>query len=150
MVLIFLAFLEKYADSLKEALQLVDKQRQTDQITYAIHEASNRIVNTLGQRLNLLGAIIQAGFNRLATQILFNHNEAMNTMLNAFSGLGNTINAGNQEMSRKLGNIQASIKAEGERLANAEHLNASLLKKANESSDQLMYALRYNQKYWRT
>lgn len=136
------------ADSLKEALQLVDKQRQTDQITYAIHEASSHIVNTLGDRLNRLGGIIQAGFTGLARQIQFNHNEAMNTLLNSFSGLENTINAGNQEMSKKLGNIQASIKAEGERLANAEQLNASLLKKANESSDNLMYELRYNQKYW--
>ena len=137
------------ADSLKEALQLVDKQRQTDQIAYAIHEASNHIVNTLGERLNKLGGIIQAGFTGLAKQIQFNHNEAMSTMQHSFSSLEYSINVGNQEMSEKLSNIQASIKAEGERLANVEQLNASLLKKANESSDNLMYELRYNQKYWR-
>ena len=51
-------------------------------------------------------------------------------------------------MSERLGNLNATIKAEGERVAKAENLNASLLRKANDSSDQLMYELRYNQKYW--
>ena len=137
------------ADSLKEALQLVDKQRQTEQITYAIHEASQHITNTLSARLNSLGAIIQTGFAQLGRQIQYNHNETMNTMLTSFGNLENTISSGNREISQQLGNLSDTMKAEGRKIAEAEHLNASLLKKANESSDQLMYELRYNQKYWK-
>lgn len=137
------------ADSLKEALQLVDKQRQTEQITYAIHEASQHITNTLSARLNNLGTIIQTGFAQLGRQIQYNHNEAMNTMLTSFGNLEETISSGNREISQQLGNLNETMKAEGRKIADAEHLNASLLKKANESSDQLMYELRYNQKYWK-
>ena len=136
------------ADSLKEALQLVDKQRQTDQITYAIHEASYYIASTVELNMNRLGTIVNNGFSRLAAQIQFNHNESMNTMMHSFGNLEDAINAGNREMSERLGNLNATIKAEGEKIANAEQLNASLLRKANENSDKLMYELRYNQKYW--
>ena len=52
------------------------------------------------------------------------------------------------EMSKRISDLHATIKSEGERIANAEHLNASLLKKVNESSDQLVYEMKYNQKYW--
>ena len=129
------------ADSLKEALQLVDKQRQTDQITYAIHEAGNYIVNTLGHRLNQLGSIIYTGFNNIAFQIQSNHDEVINNIQTSFSKLNNTISAENRD-------LREILKNEGERIANAEYLNASLLQKANESSDELMRELRYNQRYW--
>ena len=138
------------ADSLKEALQLVDNQRQTDQITHAMYEASNHIVTTLSERLNWLGSVIQTEFAHLGSQIQFNHNRTLNTMLTAFGNLEDTINAGKREISQQLDSLSGTITSEGERISKAEQLNASLLKKANESSDQLMYELRYNQKYWKT
>ena len=136
------------ADSLKEALQLVDKQRQTDQIVHALYEASSYVVRTLGERLDKLSSLVQTGFAQLATQIQHNHNETMSTMKTAFSSLEDVISEGNREISRRLGDIQATIISEGTKIASAEMLNAALLRKANDSSDKLMYELRYNQKYW--
>lgn len=137
------------ADSLKEALQLVDKQRQTDQITRAICEATHHISNVLNAGFNRLGSLMQSCFYNLGQQIQYNHNEAMNTMLTSFASLESSINAGNREISNRLENLDSSIKTEGERIAAVETLNSALLNKANESSDQLMYELRYNQRYWK-
>ncbi len=137
------------ADSLKEALQLVDKQRQTEQITRAISEATNHISNTLNAAFNRLGSLMQDCFYNLGQQIQYNHNEAMNTMLNSFASLESTVNAGNCEISNRIGDLDATIKTEGERIVAVETLNSALLNKANDSSDKLMYELRYNQKYWK-
>ena len=67
------------ADSLKEALLLVDKQRQTNQISHAIHEASVHVSTSIESGLNRLGGIIQTGFDKLERQIQFNHNETFNS-----------------------------------------------------------------------
>lgn len=137
------------ADSLKEALQLVDKQRQTDQITRAIGEASRHIANVLQAGFNRLASLMNNGFSELGRQIQFNHSETINTMLTSFANLENSISAGNRATQEQLKDLNRTMKVEGERIAKAEQLNASLLRKANESSDDLMNELRYNQKYWK-
>ncbi len=136
------------ADSLKEALQLVDKQRQTDQITYAIRDAGKHIATVLDQSMTRLGRIMQQGFASLSAQIQHNHAETIETMRTSVSKLENTIRDGNREMSDKLQRINKTIEYEGQRVASAEYLQAALLKRANENSDTLMNELRYNQKYW--
>ena len=56
------------ADELKEALQLVDRQLQTNQITEAIRVASEEIGKTIHQSITMLGAVLAISFERLAQQ----------------------------------------------------------------------------------
>ena len=70
-------------------------------------------------------------------------------MLTSFANLESSISAGNRATQEQLKDLNKTMKMEGDRIAKAEQLNASLLRKANESSDDLMNELRYNQKYWK-
>ncbi len=57
------------ADTVKEALQLVDKQLQTDQITSAINQLSNKLSTILVDGIKYLGATINANASLLSQQI---------------------------------------------------------------------------------
>ena len=57
------------ADTLKEALQLVDEQRRNDAIVHAIGSASREISNTIQRNFNNLSSMLSAHFSRINMQI---------------------------------------------------------------------------------
>lgn len=64
------------ADGVKEALQLVDRQLQTDQITRAIEVASRELQNTIRDSVYRLGKTMVECFDRLSQQLEVQHREA--------------------------------------------------------------------------
>lgn len=131
------------ADSLKEALLLVDKQRQTDQLESAIRSAADHIVDTIRDSTYRLGAVITRSMARLSNQIKTYHSELLtstNRTADLLESMAGSIN--------RLDDRMLELKGQGEVLIEAEALNAALLQKANKSSDELMHELRYNQQFW--
>lgn len=57
------------ADSIKEALQLVDREVQTQRIANAIQQATAQICNTLALGFTVLQQTINSGFNMISRQI---------------------------------------------------------------------------------
>ena len=125
------------ADSLKEALQLVDRQRQTDQIADAIDTAASYISNTIETNTYKLARVMDNCFSKLSNQIDRNHQELLSSV-NSMSG----------NLNSNLSSLTSTMRKQGEALLDAQALNASLLKASNQSSENLMYELRYNQEYW--
>ena len=117
------------ADTLKEALQQVDKQKQTDQIVKAIRVASESISLHIESAFSRMGQALAMSFNRL--------NDNLNEIAGQLEKNEKSIIASNQELVGRL-DKQISI---------SEVQNA-LLEKSNKTSDELLFDLRYNQKYW--
>ncbi|MDE7463534.1 MAG: hypothetical protein K2M48_00765 [Clostridiales bacterium] len=114
------------ADTIKECLQLVDRQRQNDEIVGAIYAASNRICDE-----------IRGGFIALGTTMV--------TCLNALSSqmevMSNTLSSQHAETMRALGSIEEN----SAQILSASQLNSALLEKANTSSEQLLEDYKYVQ-----
>lgn len=71
--LLILYFETGRADDMKEALQLVDRQRQTDQITEALRFASNQICRNVERSIQSLGQAIALSFQTLSNQLSQQH-----------------------------------------------------------------------------
>ena len=136
------------ADSLKEALQLVDRQRQTDQIRYAIRDAYQHIASTMRDNTYRLAKVMTGCFHALSDQIQQNHSAMMagiqqtNEALSHLSGSVHSLDTHMQSLS-------SGIESQNQTLLEANELNAALLNQAHRSSRDLMYELRYNQEYWK-
>lgn len=142
------------ADSLKEALLLVDKQRQTDQIAHAISAASQHIANTIHDSTYRLATVMTRCTSQLSNQINNNHMAMMselqrntNAIENLNQNIGN-IGAHIDSLNRNINSLGSSIGEQTAAIISAEQLNASLLTQANQSCDKLIQELRYNQRYW--
>ncbi len=96
------------ADTIKEALQLLDREKQTDRIVAAIQAASREIVQLLVSGFTALSNQISSGIAMLSQQIQANSYQT------------------------------AQLSARMSQIANAQTLNNALLEKANESSEQLV------------
>ena len=128
------------ANSLQDALLLVDTQRRTDQITEAIAVAAQYVGSSLEKvsvRIDSLSANMTKELNRLGSTIERNNSYLISAVSGTSAILGSQINRFNEEMSRQ---NQALLKA--------QDVNNALLERANTQSDELMEELRYNQKYW--
>lgn len=136
------------ADSLKEALLLVDKQRQTDQIANAIKTAAGYICNTINENTYRLATVINNCFSNLSRQIDQNHREVIDTMERNSRVVETAVEGIENRISDGFRNLWSTIEAQGKSFIDAENLNASLLRQANKSSDELVEALRENKKYW--
>lgn len=116
------------AESIKECLQLVDRQRQTNEIVNAVQQASDRICNEIHSGFTALGKTMIKCFNSvsaqlesISSQIANEHNEVINAL--------NRINDSNSA------------------ILSATQLNNALLAKANMSSEQLANDLHYIKQY---
>ena len=135
------------ADSLKEALQLVDRQRQTDQISSAIRTAAEHISFTMQSNTYRLAQVMTGCFSELSKQIQQNHVAVLSSMdqtTEAISRLSGSVGS----LNSNLQSIESGIQNQNQLLLDANQLNDALLKHANKSSQDLMYELRYNQRYW--
>lgn len=107
------------ADDMKEALQLVDRQRQTDQIVEAIENASESISKTIDRSMAQLGSALAQSFSVLSRQMAQQHVELM---------------AG---MERQAETQLHEIRAQTAEQRNAQAMNQALLKKISDSSLEL-------------
>ena len=117
------------ADSLKEALLLVDQQRQTDQIVFAINSASRSISNHIESAFSRMGQALAISFEKL--------NDSINGVSRQLESNKQSINEANQNLAARL---DAQI--------STMDIQNALLEKANKSSDELLNDLRYNQRFW--
>lgn len=114
------------ADNMKEALQLVDRQRQTDQITTALAMASASICKTIYQSMNQLGSALARAFSFLSRQIAQQHGELIR-------GLENQAAEQRAASKAQLDAIQAQTAAQ----VSAQAMNQALLDKISVSSAKL-------------
>ena len=104
------------ADDMKEALQLVDRQRQTDQIARAIAMASREICRTFDDSMRRLGSALAQSFSVLSRQMAQQHAELM-------AGMEQQAEAQRRE-----------IRAQTAEQINAQAMNQALLEKISVSS----------------
>ncbi|MBQ7337464.1 MAG: hypothetical protein IJW40_03310 [Clostridia bacterium] len=115
------------ADSLKEALILADRQRQTEQITNAIRYASEQISNQFRSSFDRLERVIDKCCLDLSNQINQNHVELMAASAAFVDSMNDT-----KEV------IAMS----------AEELRQAVIDSSQKNSADLIQELRYNQHYW--
>lgn len=112
------------ADDLKEALQLYDRQKQTDDIVGAIKQAEYTIANEIRSGMRALGKAMIQCFDRLSNQLTKQHLETI-TMLGS-------INQSIQE------NTAAITAMETTQIISNEKLRRSLTEKIDSSSKKLV------------
>lgn len=116
------------AESLKECLQLVDRQLQTNEIINTVRQASDRICDEIHSGFNALGKTMVKCFNSVSAQIESLSNQVANehtAVINALDSINNSNAA----------------------ILSATQLNNALLAKAGASSEQLADDLRYIKQY---
>ena len=135
------------ADSLKEALLLVDKQKQTDQIVHAIRSAAEHMSATIRENTYRLSSVIVGCYSKLSDQINANHAEMISRIETSNLEM-QTLNQNIGTLNSQIGSLGKTIQEQGKAIADAEQLNATLLKQSNKTSEELLNDLRYNQKDW--
>ena len=128
------------ADDLKEALLLVDKQRQTDQIVRAVREAGIAVQTSIETSMARLGDGLARSFSVLSSQL-----ERVSLRLSRMATAQEESLAASERNMQRLGaQISENLSAQ----VSAMELNNSLLKKSNSTSEELLNDLRYNQRFW--
>lgn len=126
------------ADTLKEALQQVDRRVQTDEIIEAIESAGNYISSTIRMSMNELRSDLNKSFNRLSEQLAIQHAEQM-------TALGN-INRSIERTNESIAKLQSATENNGKTLENissAANLNNALIAKIGYDSMSLMDDVNY-------
>ena len=134
------------ADSLKEALLLVDKQRQTDQISNAINQAAQHISFTMKDATYRLAGIIDSCFNNLSNQInigIKNIISTQNKTIEAISNLTSSVDY----IGSELKNLNSTIEQQGKTMIEAKEINQALLNHSYATSEQLTKDLEYFKNY---
>lgn len=114
------------ADTIKESLQLVDRQRQTDEIVSAVNRASDSICKEIRNGISALGKTIVTGFNVIGEQI---------------SDLSTRLAESHMQTLQSLDDIQ---KTQSE-LLSVERLSNALQEKAAVTNVRLVEDLEYMQ-----
>ena len=120
------------AETLKEALQQVDRRVQTNEIIGAIRNASASISKTIEGSMSSLQGTIQLGFNNLSKQLEVQHQEQM--------GVLNDINSSIKSNSKYLADISAKIDTTNkyiEKINTTSELSNALLAKINVDSTRI-------------
>ena len=110
------------ADTIKEALSMVDRERQTQQIVASVQQATNAICQTISSETSTLRQSISAGFTQLSSVI----REEFATLTAEVSKVNDSIREGFAEA-----NAIASAQLTQITITNA------MLAKANATSEQL-------------
>lgn len=113
------------ADTLKEALQQVDRRVQTDEIIEAIESAGSSIAATINVTMRELRSDLNKSFNRLSEQLAIQHAEQM-------TALGN-INRSIERTNESIAKLQSATENNGKTLENissAANLNNALIAKS--------------------
>lgn len=126
------------ADTLKEALQQVDRRVQTDEIIEAIESAGSSIAATINVTMRELRSDLNKSFNRLSEQLALQHAEQM-------TALGN-INRNIERTNESIAKLQSATENNGKALENissAANLNNALIAKIGYDSMSLMDDVNY-------
>ena len=126
------------ADTLKEALQQVDRRVQTDEIIEAIESAGSSIAATINVTMRELRSDLNKSFNRLSEQLTIQHAEQM-------TALGN-INRSIERTNESIAKLQSATENNGKTLENissAANLNNALIAKIGYDSMSLMDDVNY-------
>lgn len=126
------------ADTLKEALQQVDRRVQTDEIIEAIESAGSSIAATINVTMRELRSDLNKSFNRLSEQLAIQHAEQM-------TALGN-INRSIERTNESIAKLQSATENNGKALENissAANLNNALIAKIGYDSMSLMDDVNY-------
>lgn len=126
------------ADTLKEALQQVDRRVQTDEIIEAIESAGSSIAATINVTMRELRSDLNKSFNRLSEQLGIQHAEQM-------TALGN-INRNIERTNESIAKLQSATENNGKALENissAANLNNALIAKIGCDSMSLMDDVNY-------
>ncbi len=126
------------ADTLKEALQQVDRRVQTDEIIEAIESAGSSIAATINVTMRELRSDLNKSFNRLSEQLTIQHAEQM-------TALGN-INRSIERTNESIAKLQSATEKNGKTLENissAANLNNALIAKIGYDSMSLMDDVNY-------
>lgn len=126
------------ADTLKEALQQVDRKVQTDEIIEAIETAGQNISSTIRMSMNELRGDLNRSFAKLSVQLADQHREQMS----ALSSISGNIEKTNESLAK----LQQTSEKNGEsieKLTSAAYLNNALLTKINYDSLSLMSDVDY-------
>ena len=111
------------ADDMKEALQLVDRQRQTDQIVEAVESASESICKSIDRSMRQLGNALSQSFGVLSKQMAQQHVELM-------AGMERQADEQRQMAAAQLSEIRAQTAEQ----RNTQAMNRALLEKISDSS----------------
>ncbi len=141
------------ADDMKEALQLVDRQRQTDQITDALEMASAEICKTIHHSMNQLGNALSQSFSLLSSQLSQSFNMVSSQMSQLSSQLSRQhvemLNAMEEQTAAQqaaseaqLKEIRAQAAAQTTSQVTSQEMNRALLEKISESSSDLAAQMR--------
>ena len=117
------------ADTLKEALTLVDRQIQTNQIVAAINAASHSIGTHINSALSKFAEAISASFSRL--------DSTLQTISAQVAASSNDSHVLAEKINQRLDDNISELK-----------IQSALLEKSNITSERLIEDLKYNQKYW--
>ena len=126
------------ADTLKEALQQVDRRVQTDEIIEAIESAGSSIAATINVTMRELRSDLNKSFNRLSEQLAIQHAEQM-------TALGN-INRNIERTNESIAKLQSATENNGksiENISSAANLNNALIAKIGYDSMSLMDDVNY-------
>jgi len=126
------------ADTLKEALQQVDRKVQADEIIEAIETAGQNISSTIRMSMNELRGDLNRSFAKLSVQLAEQHCEQISAL--------NSISGNIEKTNESLAKLQQTSEKNGEsieKLSSATYLNNALLTKINYDSLALMSDVDY-------
>ena len=134
------------ADTIKEALFQVDRQRQNDALIKAVKDASNNICQTIERSINELRVDMHNCFNTLSIQLANQHNEQMRVLTNINSSLSDlkklaiNINDSIVEGDEKIEEIVSSNLKE---ITTQQALSNAFINKINVDSTRLVDDVNY-------
>lgn len=111
------------AETIKEALQLVDNERRNNELINCMNMASKEICATIERDIRSLGKTILAGFDSLSNQL-----EAQRRQLASM----------NKAVEKNLSGLAQSVTDASDAVVTQQVLNNALLAKANVSSKEMV------------
>lgn len=130
------------ADNMKEALQLVDRQRQTEILAKAVAMASAEISKTIHQSMNRLGNALSQSFSLLSSQMAKQHGEILKGMEEQTAAQLKEIRAQTAAQQAASEAQLKEIRAQTAAQLSSQEMNRALLEKISESSSDLAEQMR--------
>ena len=134
------------ADTLKEALQQVDRQRQNEALIKAIKDASNQISSTIQRSLDQLQSTMIHCYQDLSLQLKNQHAQVMQRLSRIqsdFHSLNESVKKANASIQNLSKTIEKSTLESIETISSNEYLQHALLEKINVNSVALVDDVNY-------
>ena len=134
------------ADTLKEALQQVDRQRQNEALIKAIKDASNQISSTIQRSLDQLQSTMIHCYQDLSLQLKNQHAQVMQRLSGIqldFHSLNESVKKANASIQNLSKTIEKSTLESIETISSNEYLQHALLEKINVNSVALVDDVNY-------